>query len=196
MKAAVSNLAWPAEEERQALAEARLLGLLGIEIAPVRTFGSLDSIDLRVVRAYRDELDDRDLQVPSLQGVLFGVAGAHLFRDSASRQRMLDALLRVGDIAAALGARAIVFGAPQLRDPGSLEPRVAQDLAVDFFRSLGPLLEARGTVLAIEANPALYNCRFITRTLEACALVERIASRRVTGISTARKPSRGIRMER
>jgi sugar phosphate isomerase/epimerase len=83
-------------------------------------------------------------------------------------------LARVAEIASELRASACVFGAPTLRDPGELQPATAQRIAVDFFGKLAEVFASRGLVLCFEANPSLYNCRFITGTPEALGLVETI----------------------
>jgi D-psicose/D-tagatose/L-ribulose 3-epimerase len=176
LRTAISNLAWSANDDASALAQAAKLGFDGVELAPMRTFGPLAAIDIASVRAYRRKLADLGLAVPALQGILFGLDDVHLFHDEASRARMADALRRIADIAAELGAAACVFGAPTLRDPGDLAPEAARAIAVEFFRAVGPDYHARGTSLCIEANPPLYRCRFITRTIEAFELVTEVAA--------------------
>lgn len=176
MKSAISNIAWPATANDDALALAVSLGFSGIEIAPMRIFGSLGAINLGDVKSYRVKLVDYGLEVAALQGILFGVDGVHLFRDAEQRSRLREALLRIADIAVALEAKACVFGAPTVRDPGQLSARAATDLIVPFFREVGSQFAARSIVLCFEPNPPLYNCRFVTTTREAFDFVNEIAS--------------------
>jgi D-psicose/D-tagatose/L-ribulose 3-epimerase len=176
MRPAISNIAWPSAHDDAAVALAASVGFAGIEVAPMKLFGPLHTIELADVRAYRRKLSGLGLAAPALQGILFGTTDVHLFASDAHRRRLHTALLRVADIAIALNAESCVFGAPTLRDPGELPLRDAWEIAVAFFRDIGETFAARGVCLCFEANPSLYKCRFVTRTAEAFDLVNDIAS--------------------
>jgi sugar phosphate isomerase/epimerase len=49
-------------------------------------------------------------------------------------------------------------------------------IAIEFFRELGDYAVAHGTVVGIEANPAIYGTNFVNRTEEALSLIEDVAS--------------------
>ncbi|ALK10326.1 sugar phosphate isomerase/epimerase family protein [Blastochloris viridis] len=170
----ISNIAWPADADTEAIDCVAKLGFDGVELAPGKVFGDLGSVALDDVRAYRRRLEQHGLSVPALQALLFGVAGVHLFESAAPRARMAAHLRRVAAIAGALGAGACVFGAPALRDPGALPHEAALAIATEFLRDLAPAFADEGTVLCFEANPARSGCRFVTATAEAFALVERV----------------------
>lgn len=171
----ISNIAWPADRDGQALELAAELGFDGVEVAPGKIFGDLHAVSLDTVHAYRRRLQDAGLAVSALQAILFGVEGAHLFESPSSRDRMATHLRRVAEIASALGARACVFGSPTLRDPGSIPFHEASEIAETFLRTIAPDFASRNVDLCFEANPTLYECRFVTRTEEAYSLVERVA---------------------
>jgi D-psicose/D-tagatose/L-ribulose 3-epimerase len=170
----ISNIAWPADAETEALALVASLGFNGVELAPSKVFGDVSAVSMETVRAYRRKVEDQGLAICALQALLFGVQGAHLFEGPWSRQRMADHLRRIAEVAATLGARACVFGSPTLRDPGNLPPDKALGIAEDFFRSIAGDYAAQGVELCFEANPPVYQCRFVTRTREALELVERV----------------------
>ncbi|MBD2750024.1 sugar phosphate isomerase/epimerase [Microvirga sp. BT688] len=170
----VSNIAWPSDQDDEALEVVRDLGFDGVELAPAKVFGDIHSVPLEIVRTYRRKIEDKGLLVSALQAILFGVQGAHLFESSETRERMAVHLGRVAEIAGALGARACVFGSPTLRDPGSLPIATALEIAVTFFQRVAPHFASQGVDLCFEANPPLYQCRFVTRTQEAFDLVERV----------------------
>ena len=76
--------------------------------------------------------------------ILFGKPELRIFGPEPVRQATLDHLGRVAELAAALGARALVFGSPRNRDRGVLTPDEAFTHAVDFFRGAGSdLLRSR-----------------------------------------------------
>jgi sugar phosphate isomerase/epimerase len=170
----ISNIAWPGEKDDEALDLISGLGFDGVELAPRKVFDCLETVSLDTVRTYRRRIEDRGLAISALQAILFGVKGAHLFESPASRLRMADYLRRVAEIAEVLGARACVFGSPTLRDPGELSHEAARMIAEEFLRSIAPDFAERSVDLCFEANPTLYQCRFITHTEEAFELVEHV----------------------
>lgn len=174
LRLSISNLAWPAEADHEALDFVAALGFDGVEIAPRKVFGDPAGVSSEQSRAYRRQLADRGLAISALQGVLFGTSGVHLFASKASRQTMAERLQTIAALGGALGAGNCVFGAPMLRDPGALAPAEAFAVASEFFQSLAPHFAQEGLLLCFEAVPASYGCRFAVATEEAFALVERV----------------------
>jgi len=170
----ISNIAWPSNKDDEALDLIQSLGFNGVELAPSKIFGDLHTVSLDTVRDYRRKVEDKGLSVSSLQAIFFGVSGAHLFTGHKARDLMAAHLRRVSEIASTLGARACVFGSPTLRDPGTYTIEDANEIAIAFFTDIAPIYAERGVELCFEANPPLYQCRFVTRTDEAFQLVERV----------------------
>ena len=170
---AISNIAWPGEDDAEALDLVQTAGFTGIELAPAKSFGPWAAIDLGAVRAHAAGLTARGLKVVALQGLLFGVAGAKLFGSDEERAALARHLALVARIAGACGGVPCVFGAPGARDPDELPAETAMDNAAEFFAAAARLFAAEGAVLCIEANPVEYQCRFVTGTAEAYTLVRR-----------------------
>jgi sugar phosphate isomerase/epimerase len=170
----ISNIAWPAHADSEALDLTAALGFDGVELAPGKVFGDLAETSLDQVRAYRRHVEGRGLAISALQAIFFNVEGVHLFQSDASRRRMAAHLGRVAEVAAELGAKACVFGAPALRDPGELAASEAEAIAATFLSSVADRYAALGVSLCFEANPPLYQCRFVTHTEEAFNLVEHV----------------------
>jgi D-psicose/D-tagatose/L-ribulose 3-epimerase len=105
--------------------------------------------------------------------LLFGRPELQVFGTAQQQAALIDHLARVAGLAAAMHARVLVFGSPKNRDRGDLAPQPAMDQAVDFFRRAGQVCADQGVTLAIEANPAVYGCNFMTRWSEAEELVRR-----------------------
>jgi sugar phosphate isomerase/epimerase len=171
---AVSNIAWPSDADETALDVAAESGFTGVELAPAKTFGPWETIDLALIRRRAAALAVRGMPVVALQGILFGMAGAKLFGDEMERAELARHLALVARIAGACGGVPCVFGAPAVRDPGDLPPDAAFEHAAGFFRAIAPRFADEGATLAFEANPAAYGCRFITHTSEAIALVQAV----------------------
>jgi D-psicose/D-tagatose/L-ribulose 3-epimerase len=173
-RVSVSNIAWPQADEPEALRLALELGFSGIEIAPAKTFGSWAEATVPRAAAYRRDLAALGLDVPAMQGILFGLDDHRLFGTGDERARLKAHLENLARLAGALGAKACVFGAPRNRDPGDLPATEAMTRAVDFFASVAPAYANEGSALAFEANAALYNCRFVQRTEQAIELARRV----------------------
>lgn len=174
MKIAVSNLAWPADQDQAALKVVVDGGFDGVEVAPQKTFGPWSEFGAWRPREYRARLEAMGLRIPALQAILFGTQHCELFVSPATRANLRAHLGKVAALAGELGAHACVYGAPKTRDPGKLPAQEAWRIAVDFFAEVAPLFAAAGTALAFEANPAAYECRFVTGTAESCRLVKDI----------------------
>lgn len=96
-----------------------------------------------------------------------------MFASPEERASLLNYTQKAMDFAAALGCGNLVFGCPRNRAARGREDRTA---AVEFFRALGDYAAGRGTVLAMEANPPIYNTDFINTTAQAFELVDQVSS--------------------
>ena len=175
MRLAVSSIAWTPLEEPAAADLLAAQGVPGVELVPGRlTPGSpLDATpaQLSAVRAFWQA---RGVGIVAMQALLFGHPELRVF--DASRPRTLEHLRAVIRVGGALGAGALVFGAPRNRERGALPPDQAWAIAVDFFGALGEEAVAAGTCLCIEPNPVQYGADFCTDSAQALALVRAVAS--------------------
>lgn len=172
----VSNIAWNPDEDGAVLPLLRELGVTGVEMAPTKLFPDWQGVSPAAAADARRRYADEGFAIPALQAILFGRPDLKVFGDAAVQQQTLDHLAIVADIAAALGAKVLVFGAPGNRDRGGLEEEEAFKRAVPFFQAAGQICAERGVALGIEANPAAYKCTFMTRWTDALRLVETVAS--------------------
>lgn len=173
MKLAVSNIAWDDIDEPVVLSLLRHRGIYGIEVAPTRLWPDWTGATPKAARAARRRLADEAFEVPSLQAIFYAKPDCQLFGD---RGAFIDHVRHVADLAAELGARILVFGAPKNRDPGALTPDVAFSRAVDVLRQCGTDCAARGVALCIEPNPQAYGCGFVTDSRSGLALVRAVDS--------------------
>ena len=171
----ISNIAWPPSALDDALDLMPTLGLTAVEIAPFNVFRRWDGIE-DDARDLRHAIERRGLVCNALQGIVFNAPGVELFGSDESRARLARHLQKIARLAAILGAKACVYGAPKQRDPGTLAPDQAHDIAVGFLRGVGPAFADGGVTLAFEANASRYGCRFITTTSEAVALVKMVGA--------------------
>ena len=142
-----------------------------VELAPLRAFGNPLLAKESEVSAKAIWYRDRGFRIGSFQALLFGANGAFLFQDDASRTRMKDWLIAVGQVAGWCGAGPMVFGSPRNRLKGDLSHAEAVAIAAPFFREVGDACASAGSFLALEANPEAYGADFCTSLEQAAELV-------------------------
>lgn len=174
MKLAISNIAWSVGEDAAIAVLLQREGVDAIELAPTAWRERPLDAPAADAQALRRWWEERGIAIVSLQSLLFGRPELQLFGSDSSRAAMLDHLRRTVDLAAVLGARALVFGSPGNRRRGEMPLHDAMNVASEWLRALGEHAHERRTVLCIEANPPEYGCDFITTTAEAVALCRTI----------------------
>lgn len=168
-----SNIAWPAEADAEAFAVLRANGVASIEVAPSRVWPQWQNLD---PRSCRRQLADAGFSISSLQAILFQKPDLRLFGTDSDRIELMDHLSMCADLAASLGAKVAVFGAPKNRDRGTVAEEEAFRLATDFFARAGAAYASRGVALGFEANPTNYGCNFTTTARDAARLVRAVGS--------------------
>jgi len=175
VKLAVSNIAWPSEDEPVAAQVMTELGITGVEVAPTMVWDDPASATDAELDRYRGQWHDRGIEVVALQALLFGHPELTLFDSQDARERTLEHLRAFMRIGGRLGARVLVFGAPKNRLIGERSPAEAFEIAVDFFGAAGAAAASENVVIAIEPNPKTYGCDFVTTSSEGVALVNRVS---------------------
>jgi D-psicose/D-tagatose/L-ribulose 3-epimerase len=176
LKLAFSNIAWDTPDEAEILPILSAASITGIEIAPTKCWPGWTGATPAAARQIASQLGAAGFTIPSMQALLFGKPELKLFGGESERAAFLAHIETVAGIAAGLGAKTLVFGSPSNRDPGELAPDKAMDIAVSVLRAAGDICARHGTWLGIEANPAAYGCKFVTRWFEAAELVRRCAN--------------------
>lgn len=171
MKLAVSNIAWPAEQDAAVGRVLADLGVTGIEVAPTKAFPDPLAATDADIDAYRRTWEDRGLPIVAAQALLFGRPELTIFESPETRQTTLDYLRHVVRVCGRLGAGALVFGSPRNRRVGTMPRAEAHGIAVDFFGRLAEAAHADGTAAVLEANPPAYGADWVTTAAEAVEVV-------------------------
>lgn len=177
MKLSISNIAWTAESDLTVYAAMKELGYEGLEIAPTRIFPDAPYGKLQEAAEWHEKmLREYGLSIPSMQSIWYG-RKENLFCSFDERSALTQYTKSAIDFAKAIGCKNLVFGCPKNRAiPEAMPYGDAQDIAVDFFREVGAYAAACGTVVGIEANPAIYGTNFINDTESALSLIDEVAS--------------------
>ena len=173
MKLSVSNIAWSPERDETVLNLLKKHGFSGVEIAPTRLFPEAPYDKTEEAKAVKNDLENRfGLEIPSMQSIWYGVPD-RIFGTAEERTRLTAYSHRAIDFAEAISCKNLVFGCPKNRAlPDGADPGIA----VPFFRELGEYAKAHNTVVAMEANPPIYNTNYINTTKEALALIREVGS--------------------
>jgi len=174
MKLAVSNIAWPREQDEAVAKLLVSLGVTGIEVAPTKLWPKPTAATAEEIACTRAFWNDRGIEIVAAQALLFGQPELTIFESEAIRERTLAYLFGICRVCGQLGAGPLVFGSPKNRRIGTLPLMEAQGIAIEFFRRLGELAASAGTCIVLEANPSVYGADFVTRAAEAIDVVGKV----------------------
>ena len=164
MKLSISNIAWSNSDDDEMYLFLKESSFSGIEIAPTRIFPDSPYHHLSEAKDFAKTLQsDYLLEISSMQSIWYGVSES-IFGTDVDRSFLIDYTKKAIDFADVIGCGNLVFGCPKNRN---LPDGVDSNIAIDFFRSVGDYAISKGTIVAIEPNPPIYNTNFINTTKEA-----------------------------
>ncbi len=174
MKLSISNIAWSAEKDTEMYHFLQELGFKGLEIAPTRIFPEAPYEKIEDAKEWAHSLKkDYNLVIPSMQSIWYGHS-EKIFGTNEERKILIDYTRKAIDFAEAIGCRNLVFGNPKNRDTEDVKS--AMPTAINFFREIGDYAAAHNTIIALEANPTVYNTRFLNYTEQAVDFVDQVNS--------------------
>lgn len=168
MKLSISNIGWEEKNDAAVYDLMRANGFSGLEIAPTRVFGEAPYDQLERAGSWASGLE---FEVSSMQSIWYGLSG-NIF-DQNDLDVFIPYTKKAILFAEKIGCRNLVFGCPRCR---SIPEGKSVDDAVGFFKEIGDYAYEHNTVIAMEANPPIYNTNFINRTEEAFDLISRVDS--------------------
>ena len=180
MKLSISNIGWEEKNDIEVYNLMKKYGFSGVEIAPTRWVQELPYEHIEEAVAISERLKlQYGFDVPSMQSIWFGKQ-EKVFASAEEREALVDYTKKSIDYAAAIGCKNLVFGCPRNRnidETWSLSPEEIEKVEISFFGRLGDYAASKGVVLAMEANPPIYNTNYVNTTEQAIALVNRVASK-------------------
>ena len=182
----ISNIAWLPSNRIQAYSLLQKNKFTGIEIAPGLLFNnSENSINPsnEEIKKIKDELRSFNLELVSMQSLLYNREEAKLFGDYKQRELFLNEITNVINLAERLEIPNLVLGSPKNRIiPKKVVYSEAEDIALSTFIKLGDLASISGTCISIEPNPKEYGTNFINNTNEAIDFIKKIDSKGIRAI--------------
>lgn len=174
MKLSISNIGWNAEEDECVLELMQKHGFIGLEIAPTKIFPENPYEKIGEAKNWVDKLKaSHGFKVSSMQSIWYG-RSEKIFGNEEERDVLLSYTKRAIDFAEILGCKNLVFGCPKNR---SIPEGANIETALHFFKTLGDYAFEHNTVVAMEANPPIYNTNFLNTTNEAIDFIEKVDSK-------------------
>lgn len=175
MRSSISNIAWEAGRDAQVYEWMAELGYTGLEIAPTRIFPDRPYDHLDEAAKWAEKLkEEYGLSISSMQSIWYG-RQEKVFGSREERRALVDYTKQAIDFAEAIHCKNLVFGCPRNRAvPENMAANEVTVIAGDFFRELAEYAHAHNTVIAMEANPPIYNTNYMNTTAEALALVKQV----------------------
>ena len=173
MNLSISNIAWAGEYDEEIYAFLRAEGFGGLEIAPTRLFPDRPYDHLKEAGDFARGLKaGYGLTICSMQSIWYGLS-QNIFGNNEDRAFLLGYTEKAIQFADAVGCGNLVFGCPKNRNmpPGGFLPD-----AYAFFKTIGDIAASHGAVVALEANPPIYNTNFINTTRDAFDFCRAVSS--------------------
>jgi sugar phosphate isomerase/epimerase len=169
MKLAISDIAWDNKDSEAVYTFLADEGFFGLEIALPKIFPDFPLVQKDEVVKFRELLKSRyGIGIVSIQSIWFG-KNENIFSSDDERKYLIDFTKKIIVFAETVKCPNIVLGCPKNR---SYIPPYDKEIARSFFYEIGSFAEAHNTVIAIEANPVIYNTNFINTTKEAFEFVK------------------------
>jgi len=163
----VSNLSWKHNNNMLMLSQLQNYGINSLEIAPYKYFGN--TVD-RITNI------NKELPIYSFQALLYPLL-QNIFNSGSERSILMKYLTKMINIASELNVKILVFGSPKNRQKKSLTHNEALDIAIPFFRILGDYAYSKNIIICIEPNAKIYDCDFITNSMEGRDLILKVNSK-------------------
>lgn len=178
MRLAISNIGWDKEQDYTVYELMKKYGFSGIEIAPTRWVQENPYDNVQKAVEISDKLrKEYGIAVSSMQSIWYG-RNERIFV-SEERKILVDYTKKAIDYAAEIGCKNLVFGSPRNRnieESWNLSGKDIETIEEEFFGEIGEYAQKAGVVVAMEANPPIYNTNYVNGTMEAMTLAQRINS--------------------
>ena len=180
MNLAISNIAWKPKNRKKIYKFLSKEKISGIEIAPkllLHNVKDIFKLNKKKINNHFKELQKYNLQLVSMQSLLYGANDCYLFYSKQQRANFIQHLSKVIVLAKKLKIPNLVFGSPKNRMiPSNMKYKDAEKIAIITFRKIGKIAKQNNIYFAIESNPKEYGTNFLNNIHQTYNLVKKIKS--------------------
>lgn len=171
MRLSVSNIGWDAAYDEAMYAFLQQQGFSGLEIAPSRIFPQQPYQQVEQAKMFASNIHQQyNLQICSMQSIWYGKTQKIVESESA-QEELFSYTKQAIAFAAAVGCKNLVFGCPKNRVVSHEEEK---NVIIDFLVRIADEALKKGVVIALEANPTIYQTNFANTTQEAIEVAKRV----------------------
>lgn len=176
MKFAISNIAWPQNQEKEIFSVISHKGFCGVEIAPSRIWKDFRDITAAERIAYKKYVGRKHLEICSMHSLFYGTQGLGIFGQTEERRNFVMFFRALIDLASDLEVPRMVFGSPSTRKRNGMPFEQAVSIAANVLYPVAEYAYQRGTKILIEPlSPE--ETDFIENHKEGLALVGAVGSK-------------------
>lgn len=173
MKLAISNIGWTKEHDSEVYKLMKNYCIEGIEIAPTRIIPENPYDKLDEALEWAEMIwNHYGFRIASIQSIWYG-RQENIFNSEQDRIKLIEYTKKAVNFSEVMGCKNLVFGCPRNR---TIQNDKDESIAIDFFREIGNYAALHNCVIAMEANPSIYNTNYINYTSEALELIKNVDS--------------------
>lgn len=167
MKLSISNIAWNDSENLLVYESMKKFGFCGLEVAPGKVCHDPNECKDDEIAGFLNDIQKNDIEIVSLQSLLYGKADLNIFGNLKSRNDTLNYLKNIIILAKKIGSKNLVFGSPKNRTiPNGLRKVKVAGIAYDFFSEIGDFASKNNIFFCLEPNPKSYGTNFLNTIQE------------------------------
>ena len=172
MKTSFSNIAWGLKDTDKICNILKNYKFSALEIAPTIITPEPFTKNISQVQNFTKSIFNQyGFSISSMQSIWFGITG-NIF-NSNDVPFLIDYTKKIIDLAGNINCPNLVFGCPKNRNMPDVD---TPEKVIPFFKTIGDYANSKGTCIALEANPTIYNTNFINTTNDAFTFAKKVGS--------------------
>lgn len=171
MKLSASNISWDLRQDETVLRYMAEHDFTGLEIAPTRIIENRPYDYPETAKKYADHIQtEYGLQICSMQSIWYGMT-QRIAESEENRSLLMEYTQKALQFANGIGCGNVVFGCPRNR---SIKETREEMIVEEFLFQCAEAARQYGVVIALEANPPIYQTNFLNETSQVIDLLKRL----------------------
>lgn len=175
MKLCISNIAWSKNQNAKVINLLKKEKIKYLEYAP--------DLLLNKIRSKKNITDTKKfwkknkINLYSMQSILFNVKNAFVFGNLSQQNKFYEEIKKKIYLAKKLGSKVIVFGSPKSKKTFGKTKKELDVIFEKNIRKIIKICQNQKIIFCLEANPKIYNSKYLTHTFHALSCVKKIKNK-------------------